>query len=223
MLFEIQVEKHLGDAHISADCDSDARLTALIGPSGAGKTSIFNMISGILRPDQGRIVVDGRTLFDSDSGIDVPPELRRCGYVFQDGRLFPHMSVRSNLLYGRNLAPVEAHCIAFEEVVALLGIAHLCDRRPRSLSGGEARRVAIGRALLAGAKVLLMDEPLTSLDRQRRAEMLLAIERLRDHLAIPILYVSHQEDEIARLAGAVIQVTSQPAAVQRELFLAPRD
>ena len=206
MFFEVDVARRRGDAEIALAFGSDAPVTALVGPSGAGKTTVLDMIAGVDRPDRGRIAVGGRVLFDAAACVDLPPERRRCGYVFQDGRLFPHLSVRANLDYGRRLAPPGARWADFDEVVALLGLGGLLDRRPHTLSGGEARRVAIGRALLSGPAFLLMDEPLTSLDPARREDVLAAIERVRDRFALPILYVTHQQDEVARLAGRVIEM-----------------
>jgi molybdate transport system ATP-binding protein len=162
------------------------------------------MIAGLLRPDRGRIAVAGEVLFDSEKGIDLPPEQRHAGYVFQDGRLFPHLRVRDNLRYGWKRNSAEARWMEFDEAVAFLGIGHLLDRWPRTLSGGEAQRVAIGRALLSNPRFLLMDEPLSSLDRARREEVLTVIERLRDELALPILYVSHDHAELERLAATII-------------------
>jgi molybdate transport system ATP-binding protein len=208
MLFEVDIFRQLGARGIALAFGSNAPVTALVGPSGVGKTTILNMIAGILRPDRGRIAVAGRLLFDSPKRVDVPPERRRCGYVFQDDRLFPHLSVRRNLLYGHRLATADARWAAFDEVVALLGLDALLERRPRTLSGGEARRVAIGRALLSGPAFLLMDEPLSSLDPERREAMLVAVERIRAHYALPILYVSHQEGEVARIADHVVTMTS---------------
>lgn len=204
MSFEVRVSRRLGDTVVAAGFAADAGLTALFGPSGAGKSSLLNMVAGLLRPDSGHIAVDGETLFDSEAGIDLPPERRRVGYVFQDGRLFPHMRVRANLLYGHRLARPEHRWIDLDETTAFLGIAHLLDRWPRTLSGGEAQRVAIGRALLSGARFLLMDEPLASLDMNRREEIMVVIERVRDELKLPILYVSHDRAEVDRLATNVI-------------------
>lgn len=201
MSFDIDVAADLGDARVGACFASDARLTALVGPSGAGKTSILNMVAGLLRPKRGRVVVGGETLYDAGKGIDVPPERRRAGYVFQEARLFPHRRVSANLLYGHRIAPPEHRWIGLDEVTGFLGIGHLLDRWPRTLSGGEARRVAIGRALLSGPRFLLMDEPLSSLDGARREEIMAVIERIRDELRIPILYVTHDEAEVERLAG----------------------
>jgi len=204
MSFEIDVERRLGEARIALHLAGGPGLTALFGPSGAGKSSILNMVAGLLRPDRGRIAVAGETLFDSAAGIDLPPERRRAGYVFQDGRLFPHRRVRDNLLYGWRLADPAHRWMSLGEATDFLGIAHLLDRWPRTLSGGEAQRVAIGRALLSGPRFLLMDEPLSSLDMARRAEIMTVIERIRDDLRLPILYVSHDRAEVDRLASAVV-------------------
>jgi molybdate transport system ATP-binding protein len=200
MSFEIAIDHRIGDRQIRLDCRARPGLVALFGPSGAGKTSILNMVAGIMTPNRGRIAVAGETLFDSEAGANVPPARRRAGYVFQDGRLFPHMRVRANLLYGRHAeAPM-----AFDAVLDFLGIGHLLDRWPATLSGGEAQRVAIGRALLSGPRFLLLDEPLSSLDPARRDEILNVIERLKRELAMPILYVSHDRAEVERLADQII-------------------
>lgn len=206
MSFEVDVVRRLGDTRIEAHFRADGGVTALFGPSGAGKSSILNMIAGLLRPDQGAIVIDDQTMFDSARRIDLPPEKRRLGYVFQSSLLFPHKNVRANLLYGQALAPPEARWMNLEEATGFLGIGHLLDRWPGTLSGGEAQRVAIGRALLSGPRMLLMDEPLSSLDRARREEILTVIERIRDEMKLPILYVSHDRAEIDRLASTVIQL-----------------
>jgi molybdate transport system ATP-binding protein len=185
------------------EADSEG-ITALFGRSGAGKTSLVNMLAGLLRPDRGRIELDGTVLFDSAKGIDLPPERRRLGYVFQESRLFPHMSVRANLTYGMRRTPPAQRRIGPDEVVEVLGIGHLLDRRPRQLSGGERQRVALGRALLASPRLLLMDEPLASLDAARKAEILPFIERMRDAFAVPVVYVTHAMDEIVRLADTLV-------------------
>lgn len=207
MSFELDVEAQLGEARIATRFTSDAGLTALIGPSGAGKTSILNMVAGLLRPRRGRIVVGGQTLFDAKQGIDTPPEQRRAGYVFQEARLFPHRRVAGNLLYGHRLATPDQRWMTLDEVTGFLGIGHLLERWPTTLSGGEARRVAIGRALLSGPRFLLMDEPLSSLDSARRDEIMGVIERIRDQLGLPILYVTHDPAEVERLAGERIMVS----------------
>lgn len=202
MSFEVNVARKVGDAPIACSFTASSGLTALFGPSGAGKTSILNMVSGLLKPDEGRIVVDGETLFDSAAGIDMPVQARRAGYVFQDARLFPHLRVRANLAYGQR----QSSLMSLDDVVAFLGIAHLLDRWPRSLSGGEAQRVAIGRALLSDPRFLLMDEPVSSLDRARREDVMRTIERLRDDLRLPVLYVSHERTEVERLAGTIVEI-----------------
>lgn len=206
MSFEVDVEVRRGERQLRAHFVAAAGVTALFGPSGAGKTSILDMIAGLLPPDRGRIAVAGEVLFDSAAGVDLRPEKRNCGYVFQDGRLFPHRRVRENLLFGWNLAPPERRWLEFDAAVSFLGIGHLLERMPHTLSGGEAQRVAIGRALLSGPRVLLMDEPLSSLDGKRRNEIMHVIERIRDELRAPILYVSHDRAEIQRLATTVIEV-----------------
>lgn len=182
-----------------------AQVVALTGHSGAGKTSILNAIAGLLRPQSGRIEVDGHVLFDSVAGIDMPAHLRDIGYVFQDARLFPHLDVRRNLLYGNRRASADnaQTAFAFDDVVALLGIAPLLARRPLNLSGGEAQRVAIGRALLSQPRMLLLDEPLSSLDRARREDVIPFLQRLRDHTRLPMVYVSHSLDEVQRLTAAI--------------------
>lgn len=206
MSFDVRIERQLGERRIMAEFASDGGLTALFGPSGAGKTSVLNIVAGLLRPDTGRIAVGGTILFDAAKQIDVPARQRRVGYVFQDGRLFPHKRVRDNLQYGWKLASPSERWIDLEEVTRFLGIGPLLDRWPRTLSGGEAQRVAIGRALLSAPRFLLMDEPLASLDRARREEIMSVIERLRDELKLPILYVSHDRDEVERLATTVIPI-----------------
>jgi molybdate transport system ATP-binding protein len=206
LAFEVDIALRRGDTRIAARFTAPAGLTALLGPSGAGKTSVLDMIAGLVRPDRGRIVVAGAVLFDSAAGICLPPEARACGYVFQDYRLFPHRTVRDNLLYGWRLAPIARRWITPDAVIAFLGIGALLDRAPRTLSGGEAQRVAIGRALLAGPRVLLLDEPLSSLDPSRRDEIMRVIERIRDELKLPILYVSHDRAEVDRLAQTVVPI-----------------
>jgi len=206
MSFEVEISRRMGDTIVQTAFTAGAGLTALFGPSGAGKTSVLNMVAGLLRPESGRIAVAGETLFDHERGIDLPPERRRAGYVFQDGRLFPHRRVRANLHYGERLADPARRWIGFDETVAFLGLEALLERWPRSLSGGEAQRVAIGRALLSAPRFLLMDEPLASLDAARRGEIMAVIERIRDELAIPILYVSHDRAEVERLANTIVAI-----------------
>jgi molybdate transport system ATP-binding protein len=177
---------------------------ALFGRSGCGKTTTVDLIAGLRGPDAGRIEVDGTTLFDSARRLAVPAERRRIGYVFQDGRLFPHLDVRGNLDYGARRARAAPRRVGFDEVVELLGLAPLLERRVHQLSGGEKQRVALGRALLAQPRLLLLDEPLAALDQARRAEVLPYLERLRDQLALPMLLVTHDFDEVLRLATHVV-------------------
>lgn len=206
MSFEIDIRRRIGDRDIALRCSTGPGLTALVGPSGAGKSSVLNMVAGLLRPDEGRITVAGRVLFDSDRGIDLPPERRNAGYVFQDVRLFPHMKVRGNLFFGLPRARERGGQADFAETIAFMGINALLDRWPRTLSGGEAQRVAIARALLSGPDFLLMDEPLASVDPARREEIFSLIIGLRDTVRLPILYVSHDRDEVARLATSVVTI-----------------
>lgn len=204
MSFEVDVERCFGERRLVANFKAREGVTALFGPSGVGKTTVLNLIAGLLRPDRGTIAVDGRILFDSVAAINIAPQHRQVGYVFQDGRLFPHMSVLRNLRYGERLAPPQARWLGFDETVAFLGIGDLLERWPATLSGGEARRVAIGRALLAGSRFLLLDEPLASLDEVNRGAVLSTIERIRDELRLPILFVSHDRREVDRLAATVV-------------------
>ncbi|WP_033075081.1 molybdenum ABC transporter ATP-binding protein [Sphingopyxis sp. MWB1] len=202
MSFDVEIARRLGETRIAVQFRAASGLTALFGRSGAGKTSVLNMIAGLLTPDEGYIRVGDRTLFDAS--VNLPPEARRIGYVFQEGRLFPHLKVRDNLLYGQRLARAEARWMSLDEASDFLGIGHLLDRAPASLSGGEARRVAIGRALLCAPSCLLMDEPLSALDAPRREEVMRVIERVRDRLKLPILYVSHDRAEVERLATQIV-------------------
>lgn len=204
-MIDVHVRKIQGDFELDVSFLSNgAKVTALFGHSGAGKTSLINMISGLSHPDSGHIFVNGRCIFNSQKKINIPAEKRRCGYVFQEARLFPHMSVKSNLTYGmKRLKPLD-RCIKFDHVVDILGIHHLLGRHPAKLSGGEQQRVAIGRALLSSPYLLLMDEPLASLDAARKNEVLPFINKLSGELNIPILYVSHSLDEILNLAGTLV-------------------
>ncbi|WP_298191400.1 ATP-binding cassette domain-containing protein [Novosphingobium sp.] len=206
MSFDIDLALQRGERTITCRFSAAAGITALVGPSGAGKSSVLEAISGLLRPVAGRIVVSGTVLYDSSSGVDLPPERRACGMVFQDLRLFPHRRVRDNLLYGFKLAAPERRFLSLDEAATFLDIAPLLGRRPRTLSGGEAQRVAIGRALLSGPRFLLMDEPLTALDDARREAIITVIERIRSELGLPILLVSHDRADVARLADQVVEL-----------------
>ena len=203
-MLEVDVNHRLGAFTLDARFTSEGRVTALFGRSGAGKTSLVNCLAGLIRPDRGRIVVDGHVLFDDRAGVCVPPHRRRIGYVFQEGRLFPHLTVRQNLLFGRWFTPPGERRARVEPVVDLLGLRPLLDRRPGGLSGGEKQRVALGRALLADPRLLLMDEPLASLDTARKEEILPYIERLRDETRVPMVYVSHSVPEVTRLASTMV-------------------
>jgi len=205
-MLEVDIALRRGSFALQAAFRSDAPIVALFGRSGSGKSTIVNAIAGIVRPQRGRIVIGERVLFDSDRGIDLAPEHRRVGCVFQDALLFPHLDVRANLAYGERLTLPAERFVDRERIIALLGIAPLLHRRPANLSGGEKQRVAIGRALLASPRILLLDEPLASLDGARKAEILAYIELLRDEINLPIVYVSHAIEEVTRLADRVVVV-----------------
>ena len=214
-MLEVDISQRFGDFNLDVKFKTEAvGVTSLFGRSGAGKTSVINALAGLARPDRGRIAVNDEILFDSERGVDLPPHRRRLGYVFQDGRLFPHLTVRGNLNYGRRRTAEEGRRLDFDRVSDLLGLAPLLDRRPHNLSGGEKQRVAIGRALLASPRLLLMDEPLASLDAVHKAEILPFIERLRDALSLPVVYVSHTIDEIIRLADSVVLISEGRVAAQ---------
>jgi molybdate transport system ATP-binding protein len=203
MTFSVALKHAFAGFTLDVAFDAPTGVTALYGRSGSGKTTVINAVAGLLRPDQGRVAVDDLVLLDTATQTSLPVHHRRLGYVFQEGRLFPHLSVRQNLLYGRWFAP-KAESIALERVVEMLGIGHLLARRPGALSGGEKQRVAIGRALLCNPRLLLMDEPLAALDDARKTEILPFLERLRDQTDTPILYVSHSMAEVARLATTLV-------------------
>jgi molybdate transport system ATP-binding protein len=202
----VAVQKQLGALALDVRFAAVRGATALFGPSGAGKTSVVNMIAGLLKPDSGTIAFDDTALFDAKAGIDVPPHRRRIGYVFQEGRLFPHLSVRQNLDYGRRMSRLPQDAKEFARIVALLDIGHLLERRPRLLSGGERQRVAVGRALLMQPRLLLLDEPLASLDAGHKREILPYLVRLRDDVGIPMVYVSHAPAELRRIATTVVRL-----------------
>ena len=204
-MLRIDIAKQLGGFRLEASFEAKARgATVVFGPSGAGKSCLLAAVAGLLKADRGCIEIAGETLFDSARRIDRPVEERRIGFVFQEARLFPHMDVRANLEYGRKRRREHAAAASFDDVVALLGISALLERRPRTLSGGEKQRVAIGRALLSNPRLLLLDEPLASLDEPRKAEILPFLERLRDETGIPMLYVTHSMDEVARIADHLV-------------------
>lgn len=203
MSLSVDITHRLGTLDLHIAFQAPTGITALFGRSGTGKTTVINAVAGLLRPESGHIEISGETLFDAKAGISLPIHKRRLGYVFQDGRLFPHLSVRQNLTFGQRFAAGSGG-LTLADVCDLLGIAGLLDRRPGTLSGGEKQRVAIGRALLSRPRMLLMDEPLAALDSARKAEILPFLERLRDQTDIPVLYVSHSVAEVARLATTVV-------------------
>jgi molybdate transport system ATP-binding protein len=203
--FEFQARLGLGDFQLDAAFTGAERVTALFGPSGAGKSTILRLIAGLLKPDEGRIVLAGQTVFDSAAGIDLPARRRHVGLVFQDGLLFPHLSVLQNLLYGP-WSRRAARPPSFDKTVEILDIGHLLGRAPRHLSGGERQRVAIGRALLSDPAVLLMDEPVAAIDQERRAEILPYLKTVTQQITVPMLYVSHAIEEVEQLAQQIVRL-----------------
>ena len=218
-MLTVEVEKQLGSFSLSASFETTSLVTALFGSSGAGKTTIINMIAGLIAPDRGRILCNGRLLFDSVGRVNVPPYRRFIGYVFQDGRLFPHLSVMRNIDYGRRMRRLKQDAGELDRVVNLLDLRYLLERRPGTLSGGERQRVAIARALTMRPQLLLLDEPLASLDAARKAEILPYLERLRDETGIPMVYVSHHAEEVRRLAAAVVRIEAGRVAASGGLEL----
>jgi molybdate transport system ATP-binding protein len=205
-MLRVDVSRQLGEFAIEACFTSEGRVTGLFGASGAGKTSLVNMIAGLLRPDRGIIAIDGETLDDTATETYVPVHRRRIGYVFQDARLFPHLDVRRNLDYGRRMNRLAKDAALRRRVIDLLDIGDLLDRHPGGLSGGERQRVALGRALLSQPRLLLLDEPLGSLDEERKEEILPYLVRLRDEAGIPMVYVSHDAAEMRQLASQIVML-----------------
>jgi len=205
-MLSVDVEKRLGEFSLTAKFDAAGGATALFGPSGSGKTSIVHMIAGLVAPDRGRIALDDLVLFDSATRTNVPAHKRRVGTVFQEGRLFPHLTVAQNLDYGRWMGAMPVDEAERARVIELLNIGNLLKRRPGHLSGGERQRVAFGRALLMKPRLLLLDEPLASLDRARKQEILPYLAKLRDEAKVPMIYVSHQAGEIVRVASQVVRI-----------------
>lgn len=205
-MLHVEVAKQLGDFSVEVAFTSEGRVTGLFGASGAGKTSLVSMIAGLQRPDRGVISVDGDILDDATKSLHIAVHRRRIGYVFQDARLFPHLDVRRNLDYGRRMNRLTRDPVQETRLNDMLNIGHLLDRRPGQLSGGERQRVALGRALLARPRLLLLDEPLGSLDEDRKAEILPYLMRLRDEAGVPMVYVSHDPDELRQLASQVVML-----------------
>jgi molybdate transport system ATP-binding protein len=206
IMLRVDVAKQLGEFSVQAAFTSEGRVTGLFGASGAGKTSLINMIAGLLRPDRGVIAIDGEVLDDTAARIHLPAHRRRIGYVFQDARLFPHLDVRRNLDYGRRMNRLKDDPAERARVTDLLDIGGLLNRRPGQLSGGERQRVALGRALLAKPRLLLLDEPLGSLDEERKVEILPYLVRLRDDANVPMVYVSHDAGEMRQLATDIVML-----------------
>jgi molybdate transport system ATP-binding protein len=222
-MIEFNADATKGAFTLAARFEAGGGITALFGPSGAGKTTVLNLIAGLAKPDRGRISVAGQVLVDTETGIFVPPHKRRVGFVFQDAQLFPHLTVDQNLRFGRWFAPKGEQALAAETVIAALGIGHLMARRPARLSGGEKQRVALARALLSSPRLLLMDEPLAGLDNARKDDILPLIETVRDEFRIPMIYVTHAAEEVRRLASHVVllrdgrvQASGAPADVLRQ-------
>jgi len=219
MTLDLHIRHRFADFTLDVACKAGPGITALFGRSGAGKSTVINAVAGLLRPDAGHVAISGTRLFDAQSGLFVPPAARRLGVVFQDARLFPHMDARANLMFGARFRPAGATGAGFDDVVALLGLSDLLHRAPATLSGGEKQRVALGRALLSHPRMLLMDEPLASLDGPRKQEILPYLERLRDGpLKLPILYVSHAVDEVARLADTLVLLQDGQVRAQGPLY-----
>lgn len=206
MMLSVRLRHQMGAFALDVDFQAPSGITVLFGRSGSGKTSIVNAVAGLLTPQEGRITLEDQVFLDTANGVNPPPHKRRVGYVFQEARLFPHLTVRQNLAYGRLFAPRDTARDDPEKVIDMLGLGPLLKRRPGRLSGGERQRVAIGRALLSAPRLILADEPLAALDDARKAEILPYFERLRDEISIPVLYVSHSAAEVARLATTVVAI-----------------
>ncbi len=219
MSLRVDMRHSFGAFAVDVTFDATDGITALFGRSGAGKTTVINAVAGLFKPDAGRVSFGSETLFDHDAGIFVPPNRRRLGYVFQDARLFPHLSVLNNLMFGNRYTAPGAAGPTLDEVVDLLGLSALLERAPATLSGGEKQRVALGRALLSHPRMLLMDEPLANLDGPRKQAILPYLERLRDGpLRLPILYVSHAVDEVTRLADRLVLLHNGQVSAQGPLY-----
>ncbi|MGX2038883.1 molybdenum ABC transporter ATP-binding protein [Methylocaldum sp. MU1018] len=220
---DIELRRHAFD--LVAQLELNGNVTGLFGPSGSGKSSLLGIIAGLIRPQRGTIVLDGETLFDSTTGICLPPHRRRIGLVFQDSQLFPHYSVKGNLLYGLKQTPTNQRRFRFDDIVDLLGLAPLLNAHPRNISGGEKQRVALGRSLLASPRLLLLDEPLASLDQGLKAQILPFLQKIRDELQLPMIYVSHALSEILHLTDRLVLIEQGrivAAGVLHEILQNPR-
>lgn len=222
IVLRVDVFKQLGEFSVDVAFTSEGRVTGLFGSSGAGKTSLVSMIAGLVKPDRGSITIDSALLYDSNARIHIPPHRRRIGYVFQDARLFPHLSVAQNLDYGRRMNHLTRDSAQESRITDMLDIAHLLNRRPGGLSGGERQRVALGRALLSQPRLLLLDEPMGALDEERKAEILPYLKRLRDDGDVPMVFVSHDADEMRQLATQVVMLKRGRVAAFGGLDVLPR-
>ena len=212
----VNAAHEMGEFHFEVDLTLGHGLTALVGPSGSGKTTLLNIIAGIVRPDRGVVKLGDRVLTDSAAKIWLPPHLRRIGYVFQEPRLFPHLTVRQNLLYGRWFRSHVPGGMELDEIVGLLNLGALLARRPTRLSGGEKQRVALGRVLLSRPELLLLDEPLAAVDQAHRAEILPYLDRIRADHALPVIYVTHTWAEVSDRAEQVVELTNGRVRVAHE-------
>jgi molybdate transport system ATP-binding protein len=206
IVLRVEIFKQLGEFSVDVAFTSEGRVTGLFGSSGAGKTSLVSMIAGLVKPDRGLIAIDSAVLYDGNTRTHIPPHRRRIGYVFQDARLFPHLSVMQNLDYGRRMNRLTRDPAQEGRITDMLDIGHLLNRRPGGLSGGERQRVALGRALLSQPRLLLLDEPMGALDEERKAEILPYLKRLRDEGDVPMVFVSHDADEMRHLATQVVML-----------------
>ena len=222
MSLSVDIQHSFGGFEIDAKFEVSDGIAVLFGRSGSGKSTIVKSVAGLLKPDAGRVTTRGITVFDSTRGINLPPHVRRVGYIFQEDRLFPHMTVAQNLAFGHWFAPKDDIGPDRNEIIAMLGLEKLLERKPARLSGGEKQRVAIGRALLSNPQLVLADEPLAALDDARKEEILPYFERLRDQVNVPVLYVSHAASEVSRLATTVIALESVSMASRMDLGMARR-
>ena len=186
--------------------DIQTSVTGLFGPSGSGKSTLLSLIAGFVKPDSGHLILNGVTLFNSEEGINLAPNLRRIGMLFQDGRLFPHLSIKNNLTYGLDLLSLESRVIHLSDVIEMLELVSLLEKRPYELSGGEVQRVALGRALLMSPKLLLLDEPLSSFDEKLKKQILPFLKRIKENVEIPMIYVSHDLEEINYLTTSIMNI-----------------
>jgi molybdate transport system ATP-binding protein len=205
-MLDIHIRFARGDFVVSVQQKIESSVTGLFGPSGSGKSTLLGLLGGFIKPDSGHIILDGSCLFDSAKRVNLAPHMRSIGTLFQDGRLFPHLSIKKNLTYGLNLIAEENRVIQFDAIVEMLELSDFLARRPHELSGGEIQRVALGRALLTSPKLLLLDEPLSSLDMRLRQQILPFLKLIKDEIKIPMIYVSHDMSEIKYLTDKIMRI-----------------